>query len=110
MSPVPPPVPPGPAPAPPPGLQPERTALAWRRTALGLATGSLVAGRLLAPDLGLAAWGVAAAGVVLAGGLAAVAHRRSTREHGGGRLVTACAGVALLLGVVAAVVVLRGAP
>ncbi|MBB2921175.1 DUF202 domain-containing protein [Cellulomonas cellasea] len=96
--------------APPPGLQPERTALAWRRTALGLATGSLVAGRLLAPGLGLWAWWVAAIGVVLAGSLAVVAHRRSERTHRGGRLVTACAGVALLLGVVAAAFVLRAAP
>lgn len=96
--------------APPPGLQPERTALAWRRTALGLATGSLVAGRLLAPGLGLAAWWAAAAGVVLAGCLAVVAHRRSAQDRPGGRLVTACAGVALVLGVVAAVVVLRAAP
>ncbi|GEA89406.1 DUF202 domain-containing protein [Cellulomonas cellasea] len=95
--------------APPPGLQPERTALAWRRTALGLATGSLVAGRLLAPGLGLWAWWVAAAGVVLAGSLAVVAHRRSGRTHRGGRLVTACAGVALLLGFVAAAFVLRAA-
>ncbi len=39
------------------GLQPERTALAWRRTGLALLGGSLVAGRILPEVLG--AWTVA---------------------------------------------------
>ncbi len=34
------------------GLQPERTALAWRRTILSLFAGSLLAIRLLAPSIG----------------------------------------------------------
>ena len=34
------------------GLQQERTVLAWRRTGLALAAGSLVVARLLLPDVG----------------------------------------------------------
>lgn len=95
--------------APPPGLQPERTALAWRRTALGLATGSLVAGRLLSVELGVWSWWLAAAGVVLAGALAVAAHRRSAAPRRGGRLVTACAAGVLGLGLLALAFVLRAA-
>ena len=39
-----------------PGAQPERTALAWRRTSLSVAVGSLVAGRVLEPWAGPAVW------------------------------------------------------
>lgn len=62
-----------------PGLQPERTELAWRRTVLTLAVGSLVALRLLPPVLG--AWGLSAGvgGLVLTGALWVLAHRRTTR-------------------------------
>lgn len=95
---------PGPA-----GLQGERTALAWRRTALGLATGSLVAGRLLGPALGVWSWWVAATGVLFAGGLAAVAQHRAARAVRGGRLVTACAAVTATLGLLALAFVLRTA-
>lgn len=38
------------------GLQPERTELAWRRTALAIATGSLVALRLLPELFGDLVW------------------------------------------------------
>lgn len=39
-----------------PGLQPERTALSWRRTALSVAVGSLVALRVLPGALGDWIW------------------------------------------------------
>jgi putative membrane protein len=52
--------------APPPGAQPERTALAWRRTSLSVAVGSLVAGRVLEPWFGPAVWVLAVAGLVVA--------------------------------------------
>ncbi|MCG7285069.1 DUF202 domain-containing protein [Cellulomonas sp. ACRRI] len=115
----------------PPGAQPERTALAWRRTALSVAVGSLVAGRVLEPWAGPAVWALTVLG--LAGALAldrAGAHRAVTwagvvddahpdrgpgaavphdaRTPGGGALgATALATVAL--GVAALVAVLRHA-
>lgn len=52
------------------GLQPERTELAWRRTALALAAGSLISLRLLPAVFGGIAWitpgivGVLASGVI----------------------------------------------
>ncbi|GAA4627145.1 DUF202 domain-containing protein [Cellulomonas oligotrophica] len=102
-------------------LAAERTALAWRRTALALLGGSLAAGRLLQPTLGGAAWGVAGVGVVLAVLVLAVAHRRRVLARadardpahphgvvGGGRLVTVTAAGTALLGLCGVLLVARG--
>lgn len=91
------------------GLQPQRTDLAWRRTALSLAGGSVAAGKVLEPVLGGGSWALAVVGTGLAGLLAVVAHRRSRQEVAGGRLVATCALTALALGLGALAFVV-GAP
>ncbi|MFW3169324.1 DUF202 domain-containing protein [Geodermatophilus sp. CPCC 206100] len=58
------------------GLPAERTALAWRRTALAMAAAAVGAGRLAAPVLGSAALVVAAAGLLQAALVAGTARRR----------------------------------
>lgn len=95
-----------------PGLQPERTVLAWRRTAQSLAVGSLAAGRLLEARLGSASWFLAVIGVVLALALLLAARRRAVaidrvlradRDFAAGpgaALHVAVAVVAVLVGVV----------
>lgn len=70
------------------GLQPERTALAWRRTGLALAVGSLIGMRVLPPLLGPAAYVLAGLGVVASLAVLAAAHRRYRRVH---RLLLAAA-------------------
>ncbi|MBM7412060.1 putative membrane protein [Clavibacter michiganensis] len=69
-----------------PGLQPERTALAWRRTALALVAGSLLGLRVLPTLLGAAGLVVAAAGVIAALAVLTTAHLRYRRVH---RILTA---------------------
>jgi putative membrane protein len=102
-----------------PGLQPERTALAWRRTALSLAIGSLAAGRLLEPALGGVSWLLAVAGAALGLGLLFAAGRRRAlidrvlrTDRGlaagpGAGLLAAAAVVGVVVGVAALVVVAR---
>jgi uncharacterized membrane protein YidH (DUF202 family) len=63
-----------------PGLQPERTELAWRRTALAIGVGSLVAMRLLPVAFSDPWWIlVGASGLLVAGTLWIVARRRGRR-------------------------------
>lgn len=59
-----------------PGLQPERTLLAWRRTALALVVLSALATRYLAVDLGPVAGALGGVGILLSAGAAASAHLR----------------------------------
>jgi len=47
-----------------PGLQPERTRLAWQRTAISIAAGALVYARVEADVLGLASWICAVVGAL----------------------------------------------
>ncbi|RWZ67758.1 DUF202 domain-containing protein [Labedella populi] len=63
------------------GLQPERTALAWRRTALALVVAAVVGIRVLPTLLG--AWAVvpAGAGVVLAVVVLVASHHRYREQH-----------------------------
>lgn len=49
-----------------PGLQPERTALAWRRTGLALFVGALLVLRFFTPVLGAVAVGASLLGAALA--------------------------------------------
>ncbi len=58
-----------------PGLQPERTVLAWHRSALALAGASVVVGRLTFGSVGLVALPVVALGLVHATVIFATSHR-----------------------------------
>ena len=59
-----------------PGLQPERTMLAWRRTALALVVLSALATRYLAVDLGPVAGALGGVGILVAAAAVASAHLR----------------------------------
>lgn len=63
------------------GLQPERTALAWRRTGLALTVAALVAVRILPEALGTWAVVPAGFGVAAAVGVLVAAHRRHVAVH-----------------------------
>ena len=103
-----------------PGLQPERTALAWRRTALSLAVGSMVSLRLLPEAFNHTGWAVPGLfGVLVSGLLWLYAGRRDRRIYealrkeqemrvlpGGGLLATTAA-IALLIAVIAVPVTLH---
>ena len=95
-----------------PGFALERTRLAWRRTALGLAAGSVAAGRLLQDVVGPDSWLVALAGLAAAGIVVRLAWRRHTTEAPeggrGGRLVASMALGTTVIGVAAFVVLVTG--
>ncbi|WP_323098755.1 DUF202 domain-containing protein [Intrasporangium sp. YIM S08009] len=61
------------------GLQPERTSLAWRRTALSVAVGSLVGLRVLPPHLGVLGYVACALGLVWSIDLSLTSVRRYHR-------------------------------
>jgi uncharacterized membrane protein YidH (DUF202 family) len=63
------------------GLQAERTALAWRRTALAIAVGAIGAGRLAAPVLGPVSVAIAALGLAQAAIVTAASRRRYRVVH-----------------------------
>lgn len=103
------------------GLQAERTALAWRRTALAMAVAAVGAGRLAAPVLGVMALLLAAVGLVQAVVVAQASGRRYRIVHdslisrgdltavstaGAPIAALACSGV--LVGILALVFVLAG--
>ena len=100
-----------------PGLQPERTELAWRRTALALAIGSLISLRLFPEALGDARWVIPGlVGLVAAGALWMAARRRYRQTEAAiaapgvslpdGRALIALAAVALAVGLVGLAAVL----
>lgn len=102
-----------------PGLQPERTELAWRRTALALAIGSLLSLRVfplvLPPPW--EAWGLlpGGVGVVAAGVLWFTARRRQQRQTSvlrgdgtmgpGGGMLVALTGLTVAFGLAAVALV-----
>ncbi len=64
-----------------PGLQPERSALAWQRTALSIAVGSLIFGRILSTSLGLWALIPMLAGLAMSAVLGMQSYRRYAHHH-----------------------------
>lgn len=62
-------------------LQPERTALSWRRTALAVAAGSLAAATVLAGNLGPGGGVLGALGLVWSVDLGFTARRRYKAAH-----------------------------
>lgn len=99
------------------GLQAERTGLAWRRTSLGVAVGSLVCLRLLAPLLGAVGVVLGLLGLCWSVDLAVIASRRlrdagragaavSPPPRRDGAVIARTAGVAAAVGIAAAVTTL----
>lgn len=86
------------------GLQPERTLLAWRRTALALGVAAVVAARLTLAVIGIAGVLVGLLGVIAALAAYVFAARRYRSVHAGlsaGRAVLASDGSAMASAAVA---------
>ena len=64
-----------------PGLQPERVALSWQRTALAIAVGALIYARIVFQTIGYWAFVPMVAGLVLALYLGAGSRVRYRRQH-----------------------------
>jgi uncharacterized membrane protein YidH (DUF202 family) len=75
------------------GLQPERTALAWQRSALALAAATIVIGRLTFSAVGLVALFIVALGVTHAAVVFATAQRHYRLRTGEGHMATWPTGV-----------------
>ncbi len=91
-----------------PGLQPERSALSWQRTAMAIGVGSLIYARIISPIIGMWALLAAAAGVGLAVAMMLKAHQRYRHHH---RVLTTSSGRladGLMIAVVAACVFAAG--
>lgn len=97
-----------------PGLQAERTALAWRRTALAMSVASVGAAQLAAPTLGAFAVVLGVLGLFQAAFVAAVAWHRYQAVHASlhgrqdllgvqraGLAIAAMAGSGVLVGILA---------
>lgn len=89
-----------------PGMQPERTALAWRRTALALVIAAAVGFRVLPALLGPLALVGAGAGIAIAFAVFVASHRRTVlldgRLPGLMALTTTLAGVAAVAAIASA--------
>lgn len=82
-----------------PGLQPERTELAWRRTALSAGVLSLVAARVLPAALGHPGWAMlGVVGLLGAGAVWLASQRRFRRAPDDPRTPVPSGGGGLLLG------------
>lgn len=64
-----------------PGLQPERLALSWQRTAMSVAVGSFLYARIVSPSLGLWALVPVVAGLGLATVMGYKASKRYQHNH-----------------------------